>query len=96
MVELRLQLPDGALGTLRTDLDSFGRELRVAAAVKWYEIGQISQSRASEIAGLSRAEFIDALARYGVSPFQESCAPGHRGRPESGSEAVLDDAQGRW
>jgi predicted HTH domain antitoxin len=47
-------------------------ELRVAAAVKWYELGQISQSRASEIAGLSRAEFIDALARYGVSPFQES------------------------
>lgn len=72
MVELRLQLPDGALGALRTDLDGFGRELRVAAAVKWYELGQISQSRASEIAGLSRAEFIDALARYAVSPFQQS------------------------
>jgi predicted HTH domain antitoxin len=40
--------------------------------VKWYELGRISQGRAAEIAGLSRAEFIDALGGYGVSPFQET------------------------
>lgn len=33
----------------------------------------VSQGRAAEIAGLSRAEFIDALVRFGVSPFQ--CTP---------------------
>lgn len=48
------------------------RELRIAAAVKWYELGRVSQGRGAEIAGLSRMEFFDALSRYGVSPFQES------------------------
>jgi len=37
---------------------------------KWYEMGMISQEKAAEIAGLSRADFIFALAKYGVSPFQ--------------------------
>jgi predicted HTH domain antitoxin len=38
--------------------------------VKWYEIGLISQSKAAEVAGVSRAEFITALGRFSVSPFQ--------------------------
>ena len=42
----------------------------MAAAVKWYEVGELSQGKAAEIAGLSRAEFIDALSRFKVSPFQ--------------------------
>ena len=32
----------------------------------------VSQGRAAEIAGLTRAEFIDALGRYRVPPFQQS------------------------
>ena len=31
---------------------------------------QVSQGRAAEIAGLTRADFITALGRYKVSPFQ--------------------------
>ena len=50
----------------------FASELRLAAAVKWYEQRKVSQGRAAEIAGLSRAEFIDALGRFDVSPFQAS------------------------
>jgi predicted HTH domain antitoxin len=38
--------------------------------VKWYEIGRLSQAKAAEIAGVSRAEFLDSLARFRVSPFQ--------------------------
>jgi predicted HTH domain antitoxin len=45
-------------------------EMRLAAAVKWNEMGTVSQSKAAEIAGVSRAEFIDALNRFRVSPFQ--------------------------
>jgi predicted HTH domain antitoxin len=45
-------------------------EMRLAAAVKWYEMGTAPQSKAAEIAGLSRAEFIDALNRFRISPFQ--------------------------
>jgi predicted HTH domain antitoxin len=48
----------------------FVGELRLAAAVKWYELGMISQSKAAELAGVSRQEFLEALDRFKVSPFQ--------------------------
>ena len=35
-----------------------------------HERGMVSQARAAEISGVSRAEFIEALARFGVTPFQ--------------------------
>jgi predicted HTH domain antitoxin len=70
MIQLKLDMPEGALASLRKDPEGFTRELRLAAAVKWYELRQVSQGRAAEIAGLSRAEFLGALARFGVSPFQ--------------------------
>ena len=44
--------------------------LRVTAAVKWYEMQLISQAKAAEIAGLSRHDFLLALSRFNVSPFQ--------------------------
>jgi len=74
MIQITFSLDEGALASVRQDPESFTRELRIAAAVKWYELRRISQGRAAEIAGLSRAEFIDALGRYEVSPFQETIA----------------------
>jgi len=44
--------------------------LCLAAGVKWYEMGIISQEKAAEIAGLSRADFIFSLSRFNVSSFQ--------------------------
>jgi len=41
-----------------------------AAAVKWYEREYVSQGRAAEIAGVLRAEFVEALGRYGITPFR--------------------------
>ena len=72
MIQITFSLDEGALSSVRQDPDTFTREMRIAAAVKWYEMHRISQGRAAEIAGLSRAEFIDALGRYEVSPFQQT------------------------
>lgn len=69
-VRVELDLPDDAFSVLRTSPELFVRELRLAAAVKWYETHRLSQSKAAELAGVSRQEFIDALGRFQVPPCQ--------------------------
>jgi predicted HTH domain antitoxin len=70
MPRVWIELPDGALAALRKPPELFVREMRLAAAVKWYELGELSQERAAEIAGLSATEFARALARFGISPLR--------------------------
>ncbi len=70
MVQMTIEMPEEALGALRKGPQDFARELRLAAAVKWYELKLLSQERAAGVAGVSRAEFLDALGRFAVSPFQ--------------------------
>jgi predicted HTH domain antitoxin len=70
MVRVTIEMPEEAMAALRKDPGSFASELRLAAAVKWYEMQLVSQGRAAEIAGMTRREFLDSLERFGVSPFQ--------------------------
>lgn len=70
MTQLTLEMPESAFAAMHKDPKEFTRELRIAAAVKWYELELLSQGRAAEIAGLTRAEFITVLGQYKVSPFQ--------------------------
>ena len=69
-VHLTIELPRDLFSALRQEPEEFVREMRLAAAVKWYETEKVSQAKAAEIAGLSRAEFLAALDRFGVTPFQ--------------------------
>lgn len=74
MVRITIDLPESALAAVRASPEEFGQRLRVAAAAKWYEIGLVSQGKAAEIAGLTRVGFLEALATFGVSPFQTTRA----------------------
>lgn len=69
-VKVSLDLPEQAFSELRIRPDNFVKEMRLAAAIKWYEMGLMSQSKASELAGMSRRGFLEALNRFKVSPFQ--------------------------
>lgn len=69
-MKVTLDIPDETFATLRRSPDEFGAEMRLAAAMKWYELGRVSPAKAAEVAALSRAEFITALHGFGVSPVQ--------------------------
>jgi predicted HTH domain antitoxin len=69
---VNIELPDELSTALHRDVAQLGAEMRLTAAVKWYEMGVLSQGKAAEVAGLSRAGFISELARFDVSPFQET------------------------
>jgi predicted HTH domain antitoxin len=71
-IQITIELPLDAFSALRQDPETFVREMRLAAAIQWYENRRISQAKAAEIAGVSRAEFLQALGQAGVSPFQYS------------------------
>ncbi|TAF12292.1 MAG: UPF0175 family protein [Nostocales cyanobacterium] len=70
MTTISIELPESVFQSLGKAPDELAKEIKIAAAVKWYELGEISQCKAAEIAGLNRIEFMDVLIRYKVSPFQ--------------------------
>ena len=69
MTSLTPELPKDVFSALRRSPIEFGREMRLAAAIHWYQRGQISQEKAAQVAGLDRTDFLMALAREGVDAF---------------------------
>jgi predicted HTH domain antitoxin len=69
MPTVTMDLPADVFSALRRSPEEFAREMRLAAAMLWYSRGMVSQSKAAEIAGLNRADFLRALARHEMDVF---------------------------
>jgi predicted HTH domain antitoxin len=70
MVQVVLNLSEEVLSSQRKSVQEFGEDLRLAAAIFWYQRGEISQEKASQIAGLNRRDFLQVLANYNIDVFQ--------------------------
>ena len=82
MVQMTIEMPEERRPPFARIPRTLPGKLRLAAAVKWYELKMLSQERAAKVAGLSRAEFLGALGRFGVSPFQYT------------AEEIIEEAEG--
>jgi len=70
MTTMTLELPETTFAVFGKSPAEFVRAMKITALVKWYEEGMVSQSKAAEIAGITRQEFLEHLYEHHVSPYQ--------------------------
>jgi len=68
--ESMLSVPDEALSAMKMTPEQFGGELRLAGAVKLYELGRLSSGAAAQVAGIPRTVFLTKQADFGVDTFR--------------------------
>ncbi len=67
--ELKIKYPTGFEHAVHMTKEEIEQHIRLMAALKVFELGKISSGKASELAGMSRTEFLEACGRYRVSIF---------------------------
>ncbi|MSR64929.1 MAG: UPF0175 family protein [Verrucomicrobiae bacterium] len=67
--ESGIPYPAGLEAAVHMTQAEFEQNLRLMAALKMFELGKLSSGKAAELAGVSRVQFLEACAHYGVSVF---------------------------
>ena len=70
MSQFIVEIPDESLAALNLSNEAVGPEIRLAAAVKLYELGKLSSGAAALLAGVPRVVFLSRLADFGVDTFR--------------------------
>ena len=69
MSQIILNIPDETLLSLHLSDAAAATEIRLAAAMKLYELGRLSSGGAARLAGIPRTVFLSRLADYGIDTF---------------------------
>ncbi len=82
MRQITIEIPEKVLLAEKSDEAAFGREIRLLAAMKLYELGRLSSGRAAELAGIPRVEFLLLLGKYQVFPLLDELEELERDRAQ--------------
>ena len=72
MSSVPIEIPEATLVALKLDAANAAAELRMAAAMKLFELGRLSSGAAAQLAGVSRVAFLAKLGEFGVETFQQT------------------------
>lgn len=68
-VLVQVNIPQNILLSLRESMDGIGLEMKRALAVRYYSEEKLSLGQCTELAEMSKVEFIKYLSKYKVSIF---------------------------
>lgn len=63
-------VPQESLVALKVPRDALAQNLRMAAAMKYYEMGRLSSGAAARLAGVPRVVFLARLTDYNIDTFR--------------------------
>jgi predicted HTH domain antitoxin len=63
-----VEYPEYLANSMRMNKRDFGKEVKISAIIKLFELEKISSGIAARVLNLSRVQFLDLLAKYNV-PF---------------------------
>lgn len=66
MIQIPLQVDPSILISLNKSPNEFGEELKLWAAIGFYEHGKLSLAKAADVAGYHRLDFEKALAKLNI------------------------------
>ena len=72
MPVIQVNCPEEVLLSLHETPSEFEKEMRLAAAMKVYELGRLSSGRAADLAGMTRVAFLQRASDFKVSVFQQA------------------------
>ena len=71
MLEITMTIPEDSLPDIAATPDEASARLRMLAAVKLFEMKEVSSGAAARLAGIPRVVFLQRLKDFGVATFQQ-------------------------